>query len=154
MQHGLAPRQLELELTERVLIGDGDQVRVALGRLRELGVSISLDDFGTGYSSLSYLTQFQINTLKIDRSFVTDMVASQRSNALVATIVAMGQSLGLQLVAEGVETAGQASALEAMGCHYLQGYHISRPVAAAELLQFAANAAPQKADLEAPTMPT
>lgn len=139
MQHGLAPRQLELELTERVLIGDGNQVRVALGRLRELGVSISLDDFGTGYSSLSYLTQFQINTLKIDRSFVTDMVASQRSNALVATIVAMGQSLGLQLVAEGVETAGQASALEAMGCHYLQGYHISRPVAAAELLQFAAS---------------
>jgi diguanylate cyclase (GGDEF)-like protein/PAS domain S-box-containing protein len=153
VQHGLAPRQLELELTERVLIGDGDQVRVALGRLRELGVSISLDDFGTGYSSLSYLTQFQINTLKIDRSFVTDMVASQRSNALVATIVAMGQSLGLQLVAEGVETAGQASALEAMGCHYLQGYHISRPVAAAQLLQFAANVVPTNASLDAPTMP-
>jgi predicted signal transduction protein with EAL and GGDEF domain len=153
VQHGLAPRQLELELTERVLIGDGDQVRVALGRLRELGVSISLDDFGTGYSSLSYLTQFQINTLKIDRSFVTDMVASQRSNALVATIVAMGQSLGLQLVAEGVETAAQASALEAMGCHYLQGYHISRPVAAGQLLQFAANVVPTNASLDAPAMP-
>jgi len=153
VQHGLAPRQLELELTERVLIGDGDQVRVALGCLRELGVSISLDDFGTGYSSLSYLTQFQINTLKIDRSFVTDMVASQRSNALVATIVAMGQSLGLQLVAEGVETAAQASALEAMGCHYLQGYHISRPVAAGQLLQFAANVVPTNASLDAPAMP-
>lgn len=136
--NGLAPGRLELELTERVLISDGAQVRVALGRLRELGVSLSLDDFGTGYSSLSYLTQFQINTLKIDRAFVTDMVDSPRSNALVATIIAMGQSLGLQLVAEGVETAGQARALEAMGCHYLQGYHISRPVGADALLLYAA----------------
>ncbi|MEV4777639.1 putative bifunctional diguanylate cyclase/phosphodiesterase [Burkholderia sp. LMU1-1-1.1] len=134
--NGLAPGRLELELTERVLISDGAQVRVALGRLRELGVSLSLDDFGTGYSSLSYLTQFQINTLKIDRAFVTDMVDSPRSNALVATIIAMGHSLGLQLVAEGVETAGQARALEAMGCHYLQGYHISRPVGAAALPLF------------------
>ena len=139
--NGLAPRRLELELTERVLIGDGAQVRVALGRLRELGVSISLDDFGTGYSSLSYLTQFQINTLKIDRSFVTGMVDSPRSNALVATIVAMGHSLGLELVAEGVETADQARALEAMGCHYLQGYHISRPVDPQALLAFAAGRA-------------
>ena len=136
--NGLAPGRLELELTERVLISDGAQVRVALGRLRELGVSLSLDDFGTGYSSLSYLTQFQINTLKIDRAFVTDMVDSPRSNALVATIIAMGQSLGLQLVAEGVETADQARALEAMGCHYLQGYHISRPVGADALLLYAA----------------
>ena len=135
--NALAPGRLELELTERVLIGDGAQVRVALGRLRELGVSISLDDFGTGYSSLSYLTQFQINTLKIDRSFVTGMVDSARSHALVATIVAMGHSLGLELVAEGVETADQARALEAMGCHHLQGYHISRPVDAQALLAFA-----------------
>ncbi|SEN82105.1 PAS domain S-box-containing protein/diguanylate cyclase (GGDEF) domain-containing protein [Duganella sp. CF517] len=135
--NGLAPGRLELELTERVLISDGAQVRDALGRLRALGVSLSLDDFGTGYSSLSYLTQFQINTLKIDRAFVTDMVDSPRSNALVATIIAMGKSLGLQLVAEGVETAGQARALEAMGCHYLQGYHISRPVGAAALPLFA-----------------
>ena len=135
--NGLAPGRLELELTERVLISDGAQVRDALGRLRALGVSLSLDDFGTGYSSLSYLTQFQINTLKIDRAFVTDMVDSPRSNALVATIIAMGKSLGLHLVAEGVETAGQARALEAMGCHYLQGYHISRPVGAAALPPFA-----------------
>nr|WP_315393929.1 EAL domain-containing protein [uncultured Duganella sp.] len=136
--NNLAPRQLELELTERVLIGDGAQVRVALARLGELGVSISLDDFGTGYSSLSYLTQFHINTLKIDRSFVTNMVDSPRSNALVATIIAMGRSLGLELVAEGVETAAQARALGAMGCHHLQGYHLSRPVDPEALLLFAA----------------
>jgi diguanylate cyclase (GGDEF)-like protein/PAS domain S-box-containing protein len=139
--NGLAPKRLELELTERVLLGDVAHVQSALARLRAIGVSISLDDFGTGYSSLSYLTQFQINTLKIDRVFVTDMIDSPRSNALVATIIAMGRSLGLELVAEGVETADQARALGAMGCRYLQGYHISRPVDAAALLVFAHAAA-------------
>jgi EAL domain-containing protein (putative c-di-GMP-specific phosphodiesterase class I) len=101
-------------------------------------VSISLDDFGTGYSSLSYLTRFQLNTLKIDRAFVMDIEHSERSHNLVHAIIAMGHSLGLQLVAEGVETAGQAAILERMGCHYLQGYHISRPIRPDELLRFAA----------------
>lgn len=132
----LAPHQLEMELTERVLISDGEQVRIVLGRLQTLGVSLSLDDFGTGYSSLSYLTKFQFNTLKIDRTFVTDMVEQARSSTLVATVITMGHSLGLKLVAEGVETAVQANALASMGCHYLQGYHVSRPVAPTELVGF------------------
>ncbi len=144
--NGLSASQLELELTERVLIDDGANVRATLARLNQLGVSISLDDFGTGYSSLSYLTQFQINTLKIDRSFVMDIEHSARSKSLVATIIAMGHSLGLELVAEGVETAFQAVTLEEMGCHYLQGYHISKPVAPDELLLFAARQ--QSAPLE------
>ena len=131
--NGLLPRQLELELTERVLIDDGEHVRDVLDQLRALGVGISLDDFGTGYSSLSYLTQFHLNTLKIDRAFVMDIERSERSSSLVHAIILMGQSLGLQLVAEGVETAGQAQILEDMGCHYLQGYHIAYPVRAAEL---------------------
>jgi diguanylate cyclase (GGDEF)-like protein/PAS domain S-box-containing protein len=135
--NGLAGHRLELELTERVLIDDGGQVRAVLRRLRALGVSISLDDFGTGYSSLSYLTRFQLNTLKIDRAFVMDIEHSERSNNLVNAIIAMGHSLGLQLVAEGVETAGQAAMLEKMGCHYLQGYHFSRPITPDELLRFA-----------------
>jgi diguanylate cyclase (GGDEF)-like protein/PAS domain S-box-containing protein len=135
--HGLSPRQLELELTERVLIDDGGTVREVLAQLRALGVGISLDDFGTGYSSLSYLTQFQLNTLKIDRAFVMDIEHSERSNNLVHAIIAMGHSLGLQLVAEGVETAGQAQILEKMGCHYLQGYYISRPIPPEELQVFA-----------------
>ena len=135
--NGLDGRQLELELTERVLIDDGGQVRAVLRRLRALGVSISLDDFGTGYSSLSYLTRFQLNTLKIDRAFVMDIEHSERSTSLVNAIIAMGHSLGLQLVAEGVETAGQAAILEKMGCHYLQGYHFSRPIPPDELLRFA-----------------
>ena len=135
--NGLDGHRLELELTERVLIDDGGQVSAVLRRLRALGVSISLDDFGTGYSSLSYLTRFQLNTLKIDRAFVMDIEHSERSNSLVNAIIAMGHSLGLQLVAEGVETAGQAAILENMGCHYLQGYHFSRPIPADELLRFA-----------------
>lgn len=135
--NGLDGGRLELELTERVLIDDGGQVRAVLQRLRALGVSLSLDDFGTGYSSLSYLTRFQLNTLKIDRAFVMDIEHSERSNSLVNAIIAMGHSLGLQLVAEGVETAGQAAILERMGCHYLQGYHFSRPIPPDELLRFA-----------------
>jgi diguanylate cyclase (GGDEF)-like protein/PAS domain S-box-containing protein len=136
--NGLSPHQLELELTERVLIEDAVNVQTVLAQLRALGVGISLDDFGTGYSSLSYLTQFHLNTLKIDRAFVMDIERSERSNSLVHAIIAMGHSLGLQLVAEGVETAGQAAILEKMGCHYLQGYHISRPIAPDALLRFAA----------------
>nr|WP_315255776.1 EAL domain-containing protein [uncultured Duganella sp.] len=137
IHNGLSPHQLELELTERVLIDDTANVQTVLRQLRALGVGISLDDFGTGYSSLSYLTQFHLNTLKIDRAFVMDIEHSERSNSLVHAIIAMGHSLGLQLVAEGVETGGQAAILEKMGCHYLQGYHISRPVAADQLLRFA-----------------
>jgi predicted signal transduction protein with EAL and GGDEF domain len=137
IRNGMSPHQLELELTERVLIDDTVNVQTVLAQLRALGVGISLDDFGTGYSSLSYLTQFHLNTLKIDRAFVMDIEHSERSNNLVHAIIAMGHSLGLQLVAEGVETAGQASILEKMGCHYLQGYHISRPISPDELLRFA-----------------
>ncbi|NYE61722.1 diguanylate cyclase (GGDEF)-like protein/PAS domain S-box-containing protein [Duganella sp. 1224] len=141
IRNGLSPHQLELELTERVLIDDTANVQTVLAQLRALGVGISLDDFGTGYSSLSYLTQFQLNTLKIDRSFVMGIEHSERSHNLVHAIIAMGHSLGLQLVAEGVETAGQAAMLEKMGCHYLQGYHIARPVAPGELLRFAGSRA-------------
>ncbi|WP_373988830.1 putative bifunctional diguanylate cyclase/phosphodiesterase [Duganella sp. BuS-21] len=137
IRNGLSPHQLELELTERVLIDDAGNVQAVLAQLRALGVGMSLDDFGTGYSSLSYLTQFQLNTLKIDRAFVMDIEHSERSNNLVHAIIAMGHSLGLQLVAEGVETAGQAAILERMGCHYLQGYYIARPIAPDELLRFA-----------------
>ncbi|WP_229219029.1 putative bifunctional diguanylate cyclase/phosphodiesterase [Rugamonas brunnea] len=137
-RHGVPGALLELELTERVLIDDGPNVRNVLERLRALDVSVSLDDFGTGYSSLSYLTQFQLNTLKIDRAFVMDIEHSTRSNSLVHAIIAMGHSLGLQLVAEGVETDGQARILARMGCHYLQGFHIARPAAPEQLLLFVA----------------
>lgn len=138
-RNGLKPQQLELELTERVLIDDGPNVREVLQKLGDLGVVLALDDFGTGYSSLSYLTQFRINTLKIDRSFVIGMEHSQRHKNLVATIIAMGQSLELELVAEGVETIWQAHALQQMGCHYIQGYFVSRPATPDLLVEFIVN---------------
>ncbi|MGK5023381.1 putative bifunctional diguanylate cyclase/phosphodiesterase [Janthinobacterium sp. RB2R34] len=133
--HGLPARRLELELTERVLLDDTDRVQVALSRLSALGVSLSLDDFGTGFSSLSYLARFRLDTLKIDRSFVLQIEHNQRGRSLAATIVAMGASLGMEVVAEGVENTAQAAILQAMGCHYLQGYHIARPMAAHALPQ-------------------
>ena len=136
-EHGLPARRLELELTERVLLDDTDKVQVALSRLSALGVSLSLDDFGTGYSSLAYLARFRLDTLKIDRSFVLQIEHNERGRALAATIVAMGRSLGMEVVAEGVETAQQAAILQAMGCHYLQGYHIARPMAAPALASLA-----------------
>jgi diguanylate cyclase (GGDEF)-like protein/PAS domain S-box-containing protein len=134
-QHQLQPRQLELEITERVLLDDSDEVGLLLQQLSELGVQISMDDFGTGYSSLSYLSRFSLHTLKIDRSFVQAMTESQRSRDLVRAIVAMGHSLQLQLVAEGVETEEQATALTALGCQFLQGYYLARPQSADSISQ-------------------
>ncbi|OBV37963.1 putative bifunctional diguanylate cyclase/phosphodiesterase [Janthinobacterium psychrotolerans] len=139
-EHQLPARRLELELTERVLLDDTDKVQVALSRLSALGVSLSLDDFGTGYSSLAYLARFRLDTLKIDRSFVMQIEHGERGHNLAATIVSMGRSLGMEVVAEGVETAQQAAILQAMGCHYLQGYHIARPMEAQALaLSFSAS---------------
>ncbi|WP_189356272.1 putative bifunctional diguanylate cyclase/phosphodiesterase [Undibacterium squillarum] len=135
-QHGLQPSQIELELTERVLIDDGDYVRRSLNELNQLGVRISLDDFGTGYSALSYLTKFQIHTLKIDRSFVMRLTENDKLQQLVSSIIMMGQKLGMSLVAEGVETPYQARTLSAMGCDFLQGYLISKPIAAQDMPAF------------------
>lgn len=126
--NGIRPQQIEIELTERVLIEEASTVRDVLEAVHAMGVSISLDDFGTGYSSLSYLTRFRLNTLKIDRSFITHIEDNERDSALVRAIIAMGHSLKLQMVAEGVETQGQADMLFELGCQSLQGYLFSRPV--------------------------
>lgn len=134
-QYQLQPMQLELEITERVLLDDSDDISAMLRQLTTLGVQISLDDFGTGYSSLSYLSRFPLQTLKIDRSFVQAMNDNDRSRDLVRAIVAMGQSLQLQLVAEGVETQEQATALTGLGCQFLQGYYLARPQSADQINQ-------------------
>ncbi|MEH6473929.1 MAG: EAL domain-containing protein [Halopseudomonas sp.] len=125
---------LELEVTEGVLVENRDQAASRLDQLSRLGVKLSIDDFGTGYSSLSYLQYFPFNTLKIDRSFVCDIPANRGSAKLVKAIVAMAQSLDLQLVAEGVETSEQATFLQALGCDLLQGYYFSEPLTAAGFL--------------------
>jgi diguanylate cyclase (GGDEF)-like protein/PAS domain S-box-containing protein len=132
-ENNISPEQIEIELTERVLIEEGDTVREVLETIHSMGVSIALDDFGTGYSSLSYLTRFQLDTLKIDRSFITHIESSERASALVRAIIAMGHSLGLQIVAEGIETHGQATLLTHLGCQSLQGYFFSRPIPAEQI---------------------
>ncbi len=133
-ESGLDPRYLELELTETVLMQHVEDVVAVLKQLRAMGVTISIDDFGTGYSSLSYLKRMPIDSLKIDRSFVHDIMDDGDSAEIVSTIISLAHNLKLKAVAEGVETAAQADFLRARGCDEVQGYLISRPVSAEDLV--------------------
>lgn len=130
---GLPPDALEIEVTETVLLKDIERARRVLRATRDMGASIAIDDFGTGYSSLAYLRQLPINTLKIDQSFVRSVHESADEQAIVRAIVAMAESLGLSVVAEGVESAVHASFLESLGCRFAQGFHFAQPMPAEEL---------------------
>jgi diguanylate cyclase (GGDEF)-like protein/PAS domain S-box-containing protein len=132
-QSKFTPDRLELEITESTAMDDVEATGKVLDALRRLGVRIAIDDFGTGHSSLSYLKNFPINTLKIDRSFVKDIPSDTNDAAIVSAAIAMAQSLGLQVVAEGVETAEQLSFLRDRACDSYQGYLLSKPVSANEL---------------------
>jgi diguanylate cyclase (GGDEF)-like protein/PAS domain S-box-containing protein len=129
---GLAPDRLTLEITESLFAQDTAGTTQKLEELRDLGVRLALDDFGTGYSSLSYLRRFPINILKIDKSFVDGVATSSEDRAVIGAIVQLGQTLRLDLVAEGIETPEELAALEALGVHYGQGYHLGRPAAPRE----------------------
>ncbi|OHE82312.1 MAG: hypothetical protein A2X76_06190 [Lysobacterales bacterium GWF1_69_6] len=131
---GFDPRRLRVEVTEGTLLGDPDAVARLLGRLREAGVDAALDDFGTGYSSLGHVHRFPLRMIKIDRSFVAPLGSdvADRSSAIVSAILALAQSLALEVVAEGVENEAQRQALLAMGCTQAQGYYFSRPQPAAQ----------------------
>jgi predicted signal transduction protein with EAL and GGDEF domain len=124
----LDPHYLKLELTESVTMRDVERAARILGELKKLGVRLSMDDFGTGYSSLSYLRRFSLDTLKIDRSFVSEMENSSENRAIVQMIMSLGRDLGMEMVAEGVETAEQVSLLKSLGCEYAQGYFFSKPI--------------------------
>ena len=124
---GFDPQLLELELTESMLMG-GTEHRETLRRLSNLGAHLAIDDFGTGYSSLRYLKSFYVDTLKVDRSFVRDTPQDPEDSAIVTAIIALAQSLNLQVVAEGVETADQQDFLRARGCDEMQGYLLGRPM--------------------------
>ncbi len=126
----LEPGRLELELTEGVLVEDADQAEAAMMELRSIGVKLALDDFGTGYSSLIYLRRFAFDKIKIDKSFLDSMEATGESAILVHSVVHLGRALGLEVTAEGVETEEQRRFLQAVGCHFLQGYLFSKPVSA------------------------
>jgi len=135
---GLAPRYLEVELTESVMLGDSAVAEAQMAELRAMGVSLSLDDFGTGYSSLGYLSRFPLDKLKIDQTFVRNIATEQRSAAIAQATIALAQGLSLAVVAEGVETIGQRDFLGLIGCDVMQGYLYSRPVPAQEMAQLLA----------------
>ncbi|MEY8214494.1 MAG: EAL domain-containing protein, partial [Colwellia sp.] len=127
---------LELEITEGVLMIGQSYIDNALKDLNKLGIKLSMDDFGTGYSSLSYLRQYAFDVVKIDKSFIQGIPKNETDHELVNAIIAMAQSLGLKIVAEGVETKEQVDILTTLGCDYLQGYYFSKPVPAKQLLAF------------------
>jgi predicted signal transduction protein with EAL and GGDEF domain/FixJ family two-component response regulator len=129
----LMPRLLHLELTESILMHDLEDTIATLDRLKEAGVTLAMDDFGTGYSSLSYLQRFPLDALKIDRSFVSDLEHKKDNAAICSTIIVMAHNLGLQVIAEGVETRAQYDYLRDHDCDQVQGYFISKPMSAADL---------------------
>jgi diguanylate cyclase (GGDEF)-like protein/PAS domain S-box-containing protein len=130
---GLSPRRLEIEITEAVLIRDDEAALTILHQLRAIGVRIALDDFGTGYSSLSYLKRFPFDKIKIDRSFIADMIEVAGSSSIVQAIVSIAAALKMTTTAEGVETEAQRELLRQLGCTDMQGYLFSRPIPAAEV---------------------
>jgi EAL domain-containing protein (putative c-di-GMP-specific phosphodiesterase class I) len=134
--HGLPSQALVVEVTESSLMANPAQTRAVLGRLREMGVGLSMDDFGTGYSSFTHLRDLPVTEIKIDQSFVAGTVDSVRSAALVKSIIDLAHNLGLNVVAEGVETVECRSVLTGMGCTMLQGYLLARPMPADQLEQW------------------
>ncbi len=132
LRTGLAPRSLKLEITESVVMENAETATVILSKLREQGIGLSIDDFGTGYSSLSYLHRFPVNTLKIDRSFIGRMAEGDENMEIVRTVITLAQNLGMDVIAEGIETAEQLAQLKALKCEYGQGYFFSQPLKAVE----------------------
>jgi diguanylate cyclase (GGDEF)-like protein/PAS domain S-box-containing protein len=133
---GLEPKYLELEVTESILVDGLESVSEMLQSFKQAGITISLDDFGTGYSSLSYLKRFPIDKLKIDQSFVRDVLTDFNDASLVRAIIAMARALRLRVIAEGVETQEAMDFLHAEGCDEMQGYHVARPMPATQVAEF------------------
>ncbi len=135
-RHAIPASRLELELTESMLMDEIEQAITTMKALKKMGLKLSVDDFGTGYSSLSYLKRFPIDTLKIDRSFVNEIGINSSGEAIIKAIIAMGQSLGLRLVAEGVEQLNQLQYLALQSCEVVQGYYFSKPLFATDFIAF------------------
>ncbi|MCY1297279.1 putative signaling protein [compost metagenome] len=124
---GLNPNRLELEITESTIIDDKERALLTLRQIKELGVTIAIDDFGTGYSSLETLRSFPFDKIKLDKSFMWEVEGSPQAKAIVRAILALGQSLSVPVLAEGVETQTQLDILQAEGCDEAQGYLLGRP---------------------------
>jgi EAL domain-containing protein (putative c-di-GMP-specific phosphodiesterase class I) len=137
--HGLPPELLQLEMTERAVFDSsqskpGENRQDTMARLRDLGIKIAIDDFGTGYSSLSYLKNWRVDALKIDRSFVRDLVTDSSDLAIVSAIIAIARHLHIQVIAEGIEAYQQAEILRKLGCSVGQGFLFARPLPADQCL--------------------
>jgi EAL domain-containing protein (putative c-di-GMP-specific phosphodiesterase class I) len=125
---GLSPASLKLEITESVLLESKHKESDLFGELKKLGVHLQIDDFGTGYSSLSYLQHIPVDVLKIDRSFIREVVASEKNLELIRAIVNMAEGMGMETTAEGVETKEQKEIILSIGCRYGQGYYWAKPL--------------------------
>ena len=143
----LEARHLKLEITESVVMENAELATQFFKRLKALGVQLSIDDFGTGYSSLGYLHRFPLDTLKIDRSFVGRIGEAAENIEIVRTIVSLADNMGMEVVAEGVETLSQLSQLRKLNCQYGQGYLFSRPVDAASVTAWISRRPHWQADL-------
>ena len=122
------PSAIKLEITESVTMGDAERTIRVVQELKKFGLRIGIDDFGTGYSSLSYLRRFPMDTLKIDRSFVSGLKANPENREIIRTIIGLARNLGMNVVAEGTETAEEISYLKTLDCEFAQGYYYSKPV--------------------------
>jgi EAL domain-containing protein (putative c-di-GMP-specific phosphodiesterase class I) len=138
-QTGVLPRSVCLELTESIFADDVDRTGATLEALNELGVQLAMDDFGTGYSSLSYLKRFPFDAVKVDQEFIDGLGTDPHDSALVAAIIAMAGSLGLEVIAEGVETQDQLTRLQQLSCRQAQGFFLARPMAADEMYHLVAD---------------
>jgi EAL domain-containing protein (putative c-di-GMP-specific phosphodiesterase class I) len=144
MVHGLQPNDLELEITETIAIRYDDDALEPLRSLFDAGVGIALDDFGTGFASLSTLQRFPLTRLKIDRSFVVNIVTDRLSSVIVKNVAAIGHGIGLSVIAEGIETEDQEHALLAIGCDEGQGYRYSKAVDGEAMMDWAFSSGPQR----------
>lgn len=154
VESGVPPEMLQLELTESVIMANAGQTSATLDALRSLGVGLAIDDFGTGYSSLAYLKRLPINTLKIDKEFIGDLTRDADDEAITTTVIAMAHSLGLTVIAEGVETEAQMQFLRGRGCDEIQGYWLSRPLEAPDCLAFIRSWTPHSVPAGAGTVGT
>ena len=136
---GLPPSKLTLEITETALIDDLPQAKLILQKLRQNGICVALDDFGVGYSSLNYLQQFPIDSLKLDRSLISDVCVSTNQLSIVECVMRLGKALGMKVVAEGIETKEQAIAVTDLGCDFGQGYLFSKPMPMNDIVELLAS---------------
>jgi len=144
---GIAAHQLELEITESSVMLDREKSLQSLADLKALGVQLSIDDFGTGYSSMAYLQQLEVHKLKVDMAFVRDMTTNAGNASIVKAVIALGHSLGLEVIAEGVETLDQARQLRLLECDVIQGYLISQPLPVDTMTEFLATFKPLDAGI-------